>query len=178
MPTTEFAADIAQPGLQPGLQSDESQIEAAPLAFGQASKLLRGLLYGFAASVTVGLALGSWYLGVRIVAGGAIGTGHSVPMVANEVANVAAKPVDESLADAYGYLAPPSQSYLGLDGLGPKRDANLVNVLQAKGFHAIIQPRAGRPNRIVIGPFSTHAAMEQAQRDLASAGVLTVENPY
>ena len=65
MPTTDCATDIAPPPSE-----IDEQIESAPTP-GGASKLLKGLLIGFAATVTIGLALATWYLGARIVAANA-----------------------------------------------------------------------------------------------------------
>jgi hypothetical protein len=48
----------------PGTPPAES--EPAP---GRSPRLLRVLLFGFAAAITIGLALASWYVGVRIVTG-------------------------------------------------------------------------------------------------------------
>ena len=56
----------AEPGLADQL-SDQPVDLVQGVATG-ASKLLKGLLIGFAATVTVALALASWYVGVRIVA--------------------------------------------------------------------------------------------------------------
>ena len=72
---------------------------------------------------------------------------------------------------------PPTSLYLQVAGLGPKQDAGFVRSLQTKGFRAQVQAR-DETARILIGPFSTHAEMEQAQRKLQSAGVLAVETAY
>ncbi len=64
MSTSECAVD-------PGLADPQSDLLlSADQGVSQrqgASRLLKGLLIGFAASVTIGLALASWYVGVRIV---------------------------------------------------------------------------------------------------------------
>jgi cell division protein FtsN len=60
-------------------------------------------------------------------------------------------------------------------GLGPIQDASFVRSLQTKGFSAQIQARDD-DSLILIGPFSTRAAMEQAQRKLQSTGVLAIES--
>ena len=52
---------VADPGLA------ESSPEGA-LKVASASRLLKGLLIGFAVTVTIGLGLTSWYVGSRIVA--------------------------------------------------------------------------------------------------------------
>jgi cell division protein FtsN len=138
---------------------------------------------GFAATVTIGLALASWYVGVRIVAADEVAPA-STPTAA--VAVVAAPaptpsapaPVSEnSIAEAFWYTVPPANLYLQVAGIGPKQDAGFVKSLHAKGFGARLQVGDKADNaRILIGPFSTRAEMEQAQRKLQSTGVLAVES--
>jgi hypothetical protein len=62
MSTSQCAPD-------PGLGDAHAElVESAPPG---ASKLLKILLIGFAATMTIGLGLASWYVGVRIKAAGA-----------------------------------------------------------------------------------------------------------
>jgi hypothetical protein len=146
MPATDCATDIAPPPSQ-----IDEQIESAP-ASGGASKLLKGLLIGFAASVTIGLALATWYLGARIVAANAsaqLSTAAPLPSV--------------------------GEFYLQVGALGPERDDAFSNALQAKGFLAQIQTRDAGHNRILIGPFLTRSDLDQARQKLQSEGVLAVE---
>jgi hypothetical protein len=145
MPATDCATDIAPPPSQA-----EEQIESAP-ASGGASKLLKGLLIGFAASVTIGLALGIWYLGVRIVVNGSAQQSTAAP------------------------LPSVGEFYLQVGALGPERDDAFSNALQAKGFLAQIQTRDAGHNRILIGPFLTRSDLDQARQKLQSEGVLAVE---
>jgi hypothetical protein len=176
--TAHCPTDIPVPASRtedPAILEDPSilenpSIQAAPSASDGSSKLLKGLFIGFAATVTVGLALAIWYLGVRIVAAGEVG--HKNAPVA------ATKPVEDSIAEAYWYLAPPSEFYLEVGGLGPKRDAAFTSALQSKGFHAQIQTQDSEHSRILIGPFSTKSDLEQERRRLQSEGVLAVETPY
>jgi cell division protein FtsN len=144
MPATDCATDIAPP-----LSHTDEQIESAP-ASGGASKLLKGLLIGFAATVTIGLALATWYLGARIVA-----------------ANASAQ--KQASAPAVG------EFYLQVGALGPQRDEAFANALQAKGFLAQIQTRDAGHNRILIGPFLVRSDLEQARQKLQSDGILAVE---
>jgi hypothetical protein len=144
MPATDCATDIAPPPSQ-----IDEQIESAP-APGGASKLLKGLLIGFAASVTIGLALGIWYLGVRIVA------------VNGSAQKLASAPA-------------AGEFYLQVGVFGPERDEAFSNALQAKGFLAQIQTRDAGHNRILIGPFLTRSDLDQARQKLQSEGVLAVE---
>lgn len=175
MPATDCATDIALPDSQ----SEDSQDGSARRASQAASRPLRGLFFGFAATVTVGLALASWYVGVRIVAADEVAPSNTAsgPVSAAPVAPSPAAPpsvTEDSMAEAFWYTVPPTVLYLQVAGLGPKQDASFVRSLQTKGFHAQIEARDDNPH-ILIGPFSTHSGMEQAQRKLQSAGVLAVE---
>jgi cell division protein FtsN len=160
-------------------------MELAPQrAVDGASKPLRSLLLGFAVTVTVGLALASWYVGVRIVNADEVTPGSaaaavpatSVPVVIPSTPPAASA---DSLAEAYWSTVPPADLYLQVAGIGPKQDAGFVKSLAAKGFGAQLQGGDRADNaRILIGPFSTHAEMEQAQRKLQSAGVLAIESAH
>jgi cell division septation protein DedD len=189
MPTTECATDIALPNSQ-SEESQDAYVERASqetasqeTASQETSRPLRGLLFGFAATVTVGLALASWYVGVRIVSADEVGPSNATtsrPVSAAPATPQAAKPAtasEASIAEAFWYTVPPTILYLQVAGLGPKQDAGFVRSLQAKGFRAQVQARDDDP-RILIGPFSTHAKMEQAQRKLQSAGVLAIETEH
>src|SRR5580692_7329832 len=138
MPATDCATDIAPPPSQ-----IDEQIESAP-APGGASKLLKGLLIGFAATVTIGLALAGWYLGVRIVVNGSAQQSTAAP------------------------LPSVGEFYLQVGALGPERDDAFANALQAKGFLAQIQTRDAGHNRILIGPFLMRSDLDQARQKLQS----------
>jgi hypothetical protein len=185
MPTTDCATNI---GLLSS-QGEDVQNESVRRVSGGASKPvtskpLRGLFFGFAATVTVGLALAIWYVGVRIVA-----TNEVVPstMTAKRSVNafpaptpaVAPPAVNEgSMAADYWYTVPPASRYLQVAGLGLTQDTDFASSLQAQGFRAQVQMRDGATTRILIGPFLTHAELEQGQRKLQSAGVLALETSY
>jgi cell division septation protein DedD len=179
MPATECATEIALPNTQnDGLQPEDTPPVAAP-----GSKLLKGLLWGFAATVTIGLALASWYVGVRIVASdqmapssaisrGSTNTAPALPALAPPA--VAEDPIPE----AFRYAVPPADLYLQTTGLGLKPDAGFVRALQTKGFNARVQAEDDNHSRILIGPFSSQAEMEQVRRTLQAAGVLSVETAH
>jgi hypothetical protein len=135
-----------------------------------ASKLLKGLLIGFAATVTIALALASWYLGVRIVAANEAIPASS-PAPASEVPAVAPA---ENFWDT---IAPPAPAlYLEVAGLGAEKDASFVKKLEKKGYQARIEVAANQDDgRILIGPFSARNELEEAERKLRSAGVLATE---
>jgi len=183
MPTTDYATGIASPDLR----TDDSEMEAPPRPYAGAPKPLRGLLFGFTATVTIGLALASWYVGARIIA-----PGEAAPSSANQSLTSApgstsvplpsppaVSAAEDSMAQAYWYKVPPPRLYLQVGGLGPRQDADFVQSLQAQGFPAQIQLSSKDDNRrILIGPYSTRAALEQEQRKLQSAGVPAVETAY
>jgi cell division septation protein DedD len=164
---------------------------------GGVSKPLKGLFLAFAATVTIGLALASWYVGVRIVAADEAAPGSAATSVTSTV-NTAANPepvavrapaassapaaslapaaVKDSLAERSWYVVPPADLYLQVAGLGPKQDADFVKTLQARGYRARVQTADKFDDaRILIGPFSSHANLARAQRKLQSAGVLAIE---
>jgi cell division protein FtsN len=102
----------------------------------------------------------------------------SAAVIAAPVPSPAAVPAsaeETSMAEAFWYTVPPTVLYLQVAALGPKEDASFVRSLQTKGFRAQIQERDD-DSRILIGPFSTRAAIKQAQRKLQSAGVLAIES--
>jgi cell division septation protein DedD len=168
----------------------DSQIEAQRPPDG-ASKPLKGLFLGFAATVTLGLALAIWYVGVRIVAANEAvpsstpiassttsGTPGNSPVPSPAQSNVqktASAPTPAAVPPAVA-APPPPDFYLQVEALGPKQDVRFVKSLQAKGLRAkILTGEKLDDARILIGPFSARAAMEKAQRKLQSAGVLAVE---
>jgi cell division septation protein DedD len=172
MPTTECAIDVALPNSPSEDPENASQNRSRPL---------KGLFFGFAATVTVGLALASWYVGVRIVSADEVkppSATTSAPVNAAPAPPPVVAPAsaaEKSMAEAFWYTVPPTVLYLQAAGLGPKQDASFVKSLQTKGFSAQVQARDD-DSLILIGPFSNHAAMEQAQRKLQSAGVLAIES--
>jgi cell division septation protein DedD len=201
MTTSDCATDIALPASQSEDSQNQAAEQAPQRASGGASKPLKGLLWGFGVTVTVGLTLASWYVGVRIVAAdevapasattgqtaqptAAVQTAGSLPSTApvqsaaslQSAAPAQSAATEHSIAESSWYTVPPADLYLQVAGIGPKQDESFVRSLQAKGFGVHLQggDRADDA-RILIGPFSTHAAMEQAQRKLQSAGVLAVE---
>jgi hypothetical protein len=142
------------------------------------------LVIGFIATVSIGLALASWYLGVRIVAADQVAPSIAAqripsPPVAPVVPVAAVPTVATPIAVASIALEPPPvHLYLQVAGLGPKQDAGFVQSLRAKGFQGEVQTGDDDSARILIGPYSTHTAMEQAKRKLQLTGVLAVETAY
>jgi cell division septation protein DedD len=202
MPATDCATDTALPVLQSEDSShpvpqraldgaleegaqDGARGEATSDGLGGAprtlcaSKPLRGLFFGFTVTVTIGLALASWYLGVRIVAADEVAPPSATQQAPPPVAPIGASPIASvTIASTPVAVAPPVNLYLQVAGLGPRQDADFVSALQAKGFQGEVQTGDDGSPRILIGPYSTHTEMEQAQRKLQSRGVLTVETAY
>jgi hypothetical protein len=179
MPTTDCTTDA----VLPDAQSLDCQIEVSESAPQGTSRPLRGLFFGFAATVTVGLALASWYVGVRLVSADELSA--IAPARQGAGTEIAATPQtvpalnEDSIAEAYWYTVPLPQFYLQVAGLGEKQDAAFVRSLEDKGLRARVPSSQGDSARILIGPFSTRSAMGRAQRELESRGVLAIEvEPY
>jgi hypothetical protein len=104
MSNTQCATEpeLADPYLVQGPSLVQNASEARP-------RLLKGLLIGFAATVTLGLALASWYVGVRIV------------------------DAKEALP-----VRPTADLYLQVTGLGPRQNETFAKTLEAKGYRARI----------------------------------------
>jgi len=135
-----------------------------------ASRALKGLLIGFAATVTVGLGLASWYVGARIEAAG--GEKANRAPAASKAA-VASPPQPPTA------VAPPPELYLSVAGLGAQKDPIFANKLEAEGYQARIQSGTDQEgDRILIGPFAGRTALEEAERTLAADGVLATEIIY
>jgi cell division septation protein DedD len=166
---------ISQCATEPGLADAQTPPENA--AGVGASKLLKGLLIGFAITVTIALALASWYVGGRIVAANEIVPTGSPAQVSKPLAAPPATQ-EESMAEAYWYnvRTPSSELYLQVASLGPTPDSSFVKSLEAKGYRARIQNAEKQDqSRILIGPFEARSSLEAAQRKLRSAGVLAIE---
>lgn len=183
MPATDCATHTALPGEQ----GFDCQVEVSERASQGGSRPLRGLFFGFAATVTVGLALASWYVGVRIVSADELSAAS--PVRPGAMAETVARPQgapqstaqsspqssQDLIAKAYWYTVPLPQFYLQVARLGKRQDAAFVRSLAKRGFRAEVRASQGVGGRILIGPFSTHTAMERAQSKLESWGVLAIE---
>ncbi len=188
MPAAECAPDIAVSDLENcNSQAGNEQIDAPIPAPSGSSKPLKVLLGGFAVTIAIGLALGVWYLHQRIVMPGQSGSGSSTTIASAQssaplpqgsawlnvnTANPPALPLESQ------QYVPPVHLYLQVGGLGIKEDTVFANLLLDQGFHAQVQMRDGKTTRILIGPFSSQAELEQAQHRLHSVGILAIETPY
>jgi hypothetical protein len=175
MSTSQCAAD-------PGLADSQPDLVPSPSA--GASRHLKGVLIGFAATVTIGLALASWYVGARIV-----DANETVPVSTMSASQPVPTPQPASLAGLSARPAPPLPDlYLQVAGLGPRKDSSFVKSLEAKGYRArvVVNTKAStnasaanqEDSRILIGPFVGRSSLEAAARKLQSAGVLAIETAY
>lgn len=170
MPTTDCATVVASS------ENHNPEIDHPQRSPGGASKSLRGVFYGFAATVTLGLALASWYVGVRIVAADEVAPSSAASIAsAAPAASPMVAPLRQQALAAPAYVAPPVEFYLQVASLGRRQDARFVRSLRARGLRARVQTRNDHGSRILIGPFSNQADMELAQRKLQSAGVIAIE---
>ncbi len=158
-----------------------------------AAKPRKNVLVGFAATVTVGLALAIWYVGVRIVDAHEavpVSTAVSTPAQVSSTPATPALPPPASVTTskheetAPAPPPPPPNLYLQVAGLGPRQDASFMKSLAAKGYGARMIENAGSAanqganqdeRRILIGPFVGQRSLEKAERKLQSAGVLALE---
>jgi cell division septation protein DedD len=151
------------------------------------------MLVGFAATVTIGLALGSWYVGVRIVAAN---EGAPASRAVNAPAKASASQAAPTLqppalaglsiqapagpsVPAPTPVTPPPGLYLEVAGLGPLQGASFVKGLAAEGYRTRMRSATNQEDRrILIGPFEGRSALEKAERKLQSTGVLALEVTY
>jgi cell division protein FtsN len=109
------------------------------------------LFFGFAVTVTLGLALGSWYVGLRIVAANQVAPPTGIYLQVAGLGPEQGEGFMKALqAQGWNARIQPQQVQSGDEGNA----------------------------RVLIGPFATQAEMEQARRRLQSAGVLTNETAY
>jgi len=148
--------------------TDPGLVDTAPegaLEPASASRLLKGLLIGFAVTVTIGLALTSWYVRSRIVAA------NTPPSPSLHLPAITPPEPPAPVVQP-----PPPTLYLQVAGLGPLRDLSFVRRLDAQGYRARVERAATEDEtRILIGPFAERSSLEEAERRLQSQGVLAME---
>lgn len=187
MSTSQCAVE---PGLEDppaGLVQSSSPLQSAS-AF--ASRDLKGVLIGFAATVTVGLALASWYVGARIVEANEavpMSTAVNAPAKISPPAPAGPSTSEEAMAEAFWYTVPPPppELFLKVASLGSRQDASFLKMLEAKGYRAHVMRSwtdvngpdgsTAEDSRILIGPFVGPSALKKAESKLQSAGVLAIE---
>jgi len=136
----------------------------------------RGVFVVFATMVTVGLGLGGWYVGNRILAAEGV-QANSAPQAVTNEALEASKPIAAAAEPAPQELRPlAADYYLQIAALGAPQDLKYVKQLQSKGFQARLETAAGdREAQILVGPYSDERALHRAQTRLAGTGILAIE---
>jgi cell division septation protein DedD len=162
----------------------DPQAERAQKLSQGASRPLKRMLVGFAATVTIGLALASWYVGVRIVAANEAAPASTAVNTPAKVSTSRAAPALQPPAlappvPAPTPVTPPPGLYLQVAGLGPRQGASFVKGLAAEGYRTRMGSATNQEDgRILIGPFAGRSALEKAERKLQSTGVLALEVTY
>jgi cell division septation protein DedD len=166
MSTTGCATPTAPP---------DSQNEAIERPSNRASKRLKALLTGFAGTVTIGLGLAVWYVDLRIVATPPKTSTSTLAPAAPKTAS-APLPAMPVPAPVPAPQAGEADLYLQVGGLGRHETAWYLKSLRANGFQAEAQSDGETDaTKIMIGPFSSHAELEKARRELKSVGMLALE---
>jgi len=153
---------------------------------------------GFAATITIGLAVAGWYVGGRIFAAEKVHAATIVQPVSSAPASapapvvakpepsvaviaepVAAAPV-EAPAPAWNTVDPqPGDLYLQLATMGPNSTNEYLKELDAKGIHPRIAPGPGENlHRLILGPYPDKAALEKEQQELESTGIQFMARRY
>ncbi len=150
----------------------------------------RSVFVVFGTMVTIGLALGGWYVGNRIVAAEGV-QASSAPQPVTEPAVADPKPVEapkpavsgpRSAFHAIPQAAPQelrplaADYYLEVAALGASQDLKYVKQLQTKGFQVRLDAAApDHEAQILIGPYPDQNALHRAQTRLADTGILAIE---
>jgi hypothetical protein len=141
-----------------------------------AQKQTKRMFIGFAATITIGLAIAGWYVGGRIFAAE---KAHPI-VIAKAVpsAPVIVKPTTS--AQAWNTVDPKSGDlYLQLAALGTNSTNEYLKTLNAKGIHPHIAPGPSEGlHRILIGPYADKAALKKELQALRTAGIETFVRAY
>jgi hypothetical protein len=168
MSSMETINDGIQPN--PGTPADLAQMQA------------KRVFIGFAATITIGLAVAGWYVGGRIFAAEKVHAAAIVQPISSAPAPAVAKPVEPATvaAPAWNEVEPQSGDlYLQLATMGPNSTNEYLKELNAKGIHPRIAPGPSENlHRLVLGPYPDKAALEKEQHDLESAGIQFIERRY
>jgi cell division septation protein DedD len=149
---------------------------------------------GFAATITIGLAVAGWYVGGRIFAAEKVHAAAIVkpvstspaPPAAPAPAPVVAKPVEAVEAEVpveaptWNTVDPqPGDLYLQLATMGPNSTNEYLKELDAKGIHPRIAPGPSENlHRLILGPYPDKAALEKEQQELETTGVQFMARRY
>ena len=178
------------------METIDKGIQASPeTPADPAQKQAKRVFIGFAATVTIGLALAGWYVGGRIfaaekahpvaiakpVAAARVIAAPVAPATIAEPVTVSvekAKPSDS--APTWNRVDPQSgELYLQLAAMGPNSTNEYLTMLDAKGIHPRIAPGPSEGlHRLVIGPYPDKAALEKEQQELEAAGIQFMARRY
>jgi len=172
MSSMEMINDETQPN--PETPADPAKMQA------------KRVFLGFAATITIGLAVAGWYVGGRIFAAEKVHAAAIVQPVSSAAAPVVEKPVESvptpSTAETPGWNTVEPQSgdlYLQLATMGPNSTNDYLKTLDAKGIHPRIAPGPSENlHRLLLGPYPDKAALEKEQQELESAGIQFIERRY
>ena len=162
-----------------------------------AKKQAKRVFIGFAAIITIALAIAGWYVGGRIFAADKVHAAGiakpvssapvvSVPVAAPVVQQPVAVPVVEKAKPsatpdaAWNTVNPqPGDLYLQLAAMGPNSTNEYLKALDTKGIHPQIAPGPTENlHRLVIGPYQDKAALEKEQQELQTAGIEFMARRY
>jgi sporulation related protein len=152
------------------------EIDALPCEPPLPARKTRGVFVVFATMVTVGLALGGWYVGNRIMAAEGTQASSAPQAVTNEVLEAPKAIVEAPRAAPQELLPLAADYYLQIAALGASQDQRYVKQLQTKGFQVRLETAAAdHEAQILIGPYSDERALRRAQTRLAATGILAME---
>jgi cell division septation protein DedD len=160
-----------------------------------AQKQTKRVFIGFAATISIGLAIAGWYVGGRIFAAerthpvAVAKAVQSAPVISEPVPVAAiAEPVAIPLEKPKPPAAPPvrvsvdprpGEVYLQLAAMGPRTTDDYIKSLEGKGIHTRIASGPAQDlYRILIGPYTDKAALEKEQQELRAAGIETLVRAY
>ena len=174
--------------------------ESAPSEASASAKRRKQLHNGFAATVAIGLALASLYVGGRIV------SARRAPRVASAVIRVAplgqpavatkpsnepvapapaavsraAKPKTSNASPSWNIVNPrPGEMYLQVAAIPARTIDPFLVQLEAKGFRPVIAPcPTDGLYRILLGPYSRPETRADTQTALAAAGFQSMVRVY
>jgi hypothetical protein len=151
-------------------------------------KQAKRVFIGFAATVTIGLAITGWYVGGRIYAGDkvhaeapAIAEPVAAPLIAETIAvTVETNKPSDIPPPAWNTVDPqPGELYLQLATMGPNSTNEYLKTLDAIGIHPRVAPGPSENlHRLLMGPYQDKTAFEKQQHELEAAAIEFVARRY
>ena len=171
------------------METINNEIQPNPETPADSAKMqAKRVFIGFAATITIGLAVAGWYVGGRIFSAEKVHAAAIVLPVSAAPAPVpvVAKPVEVTEAaapietPAWNTVEPQSGDlYLQLATMGPNSTNDYLKTLDAKGIHPRIAPGPSENlHRLLLGPYPDKAALEKEQHELESAGIQFIARRY